>query len=105
MMVEDLPMPLDRRSFVRRGVLSGITALGVLGRADGAAVRAREAGRPARVLIWCEGTARRSVYPRDIDGALAEYLGRRSDLSVSRGRLGDPDAGLGDETLDRADVL
>jgi trehalose utilization protein len=105
MIVEDLPMTLDRRSFVRCSLLSGMTALGVLDRASESVLRAKEVERPVRVLVWCEGTARRSVYPNDIDGTLAEFLGRRSYLSVSRGRLGDPDAGLSDEALDRADVL
>ena len=28
------------------------------------------------MLVWCEGTARRSVYPGDIDGTLGEvYAG------------------------------
>lgn len=61
--------------------------------------------RRVRVLVWCEATARRAVYPQDIDGALAESLGRRSALGVRRARLGDPDAGLSDEALDGSDVL
>jgi trehalose utilization protein len=61
--------------------------------------------RPVRVLIWCEGTARRSVYPGDIDGALGDFLGRRPAFSIRRARLGDPAAGLSDQALDAADVL
>jgi trehalose utilization protein len=58
-----------------------------------------------RVLLWCEGTARRSVYPRDIDGALGDFLKRQPGFSVRRARLSDPAAGLGDEALDWADVV
>src|SRR5258708_4551754 len=99
MMVEDLPMTLDRRSFVRRTALTGMAALGALGPsgAIGSRAKANVVERPVRVLVWCEGTARRSVYPHDIDGALAEFLGRRPAMNVRRARLSDPDAGLSDE--------
>ena len=58
-----------------------------------------------RVRIWCEGTAPRSVYPDDIDGALADQLGRQAGFVVTRGRLSDPQAGLSDQALDACDVL
>jgi trehalose utilization protein len=58
-----------------------------------------------RVRVWCEGTARPSVYPHDIDGAVAGDLRRREGLSVARARLGDPAAGLSDAALDATDVL
>jgi len=70
-----------------------------------ARARGSTAERRIRVLVWCEGTAQRSVYPRDIDGALGEFLARRSTLSVRRARLSDPAAGLSDEALDWADAL
>jgi trehalose utilization protein len=105
MILEDLPMTLDRRSFVRRTALAGLSAVGSLGKMGGTGAKASPVERPVRVLVWCEGTARRSVYPRDIDGTLAEFLGRTPLLSVRRGRLADPDAGLGDQALDTADVL
>jgi trehalose utilization protein len=105
MMVEDLPMTLDRRSFVRRTALMGMAALGARWPSGGIEARANDVERRVRVLVWCEGTARRSVYPRDIDGALAEFLGRRPNLTVRCARLGDPDSGLSDQALDTADVL
>jgi trehalose utilization protein len=58
-----------------------------------------------RVLVWCEGAVRRSVYPRDIDGAIGDFLARRPAFSVRRARLSDPAAGLSDEALDWADTL
>src|SRR3954470_24386975 len=100
------PKAIDRRSFVRRTASTALGAVGAFEVLGGAPPRARadQADRPVRVLVWCEGTARRSVYPREIDGTLGEFLGRVEGLSVRRARLGDPDAGLGDRELDRADV-
>ncbi|WP_435017086.1 ThuA domain-containing protein [Tundrisphaera sp. TA3] len=58
-----------------------------------------------RVRVWCEGGAPRSVYPRDIDGALSEFLKGQSRLDVKRGRLDQPDSGVSDAALDATDVL
>lgn len=113
-------MRIDRRSFVRRTAWAGTSALGLLGLQGWCGGAETEAGaeagatdeaptpkktRPLRVRLWCEGTARRSVYPDDVDGALAAYLGPRQGLRISRGRLGDPAAGLADDVLDATDVL
>jgi trehalose utilization protein len=98
-------MHVDRRSFVRH--LSGTLPLASLAmpirevRAD----QKPSQQRPIRLLVWCEGTASRSVYPDDIDGALADQLGRRKDYVVRRSRLSDLHAGLSDEALDACDVL
>jgi trehalose utilization protein len=94
-------MRIDRRSFARRTTLVAASALGWLGRP----AVSRAALGPVRVRIWCEGTAPKSVYPNGIDGALGEHLGRRKDLSISLGRLDDPDAGLADAALDATDTL
>ena len=59
------------------------TATGV-GSIAGALIVASVARRKVRVLVWCEGTARRSVYPQDIDGAVAESLRRDPSMSVRR---------------------
>lgn len=97
-------MRIDRRSFVRRTACAGASALGLLGRGAAWASPSPGAGK-VRVRIWSEGTARRSVYPDDIDGALADPLARRDDLAVARARLTDPAAGLDDRALDATDVL
>ncbi len=97
-------MRVDRRSFVRRFV-GTLPALGVLQAWDGRAGQEPSRERPLRVRIWCEGTAPRSVYPDDIDGALADHLGRQPGFKVSRGKLSDPQAGLAEEALDASDVL
>ena len=95
-------MRVDRRSFVRSAV-GVLPVLGVLHAPGTRGQSPRE--HPLRVRIWSEGTAPRSVYPDDIDGALADQLGRQSHFVVTRGRLTDPQAGLSDQTLDSTDVL
>src|SRR4051794_5633603 len=98
-------MHVDRRSFVRR--LAGALPLASLIRPM-QQVRGDEkppGARPIRLRIWCEGTAPRAVYPDDIDGVLADQLGRLPEFVVTRGRLSDPLAGLSDEALDACDVL
>jgi trehalose utilization protein len=67
--------------------------------------RRPERQAPVRVRIWSEGTAPKSVYPRDIDGALGDALGRATDFEVALARLSDADSGLGDVALDATDVL
>ena len=90
--------PVDRRTFVRQAALAAASGcLAPLALADNRP--------PIRVRIWCEGTAPKSVYPRDIDGALGDFLGKRKDLVVSRARLDDADVGLSDGALDATDAL
>ena len=58
------------------------------------------------VVVWSEGTAPKKVYPKDINGAIAEGLSK--DLTgweVVVANLSDPDQGLPDKVLNRADVL
>lgn len=93
---------LRRRGFLRTGL--GATLLGLSTDPIGRLVRAARP-EPLRVRAWCEGTAPKSVYPRDVDGALEEILGGRSDIRVSRSRLEEADAGLSDPALDETDVL
>jgi trehalose utilization protein len=97
-------MHVDRRSFVRRMVGALPVASLVLPLREISAGE-KPSPRPVRLRVWCEGTAPRSVYPDDIDGALADQLGRWPGFVVARGRLTDPHAGLSDEALDACDVL
>lgn len=98
-------MRVDRRSFVRRTAWAGVSALGLCGAKNPGGVQAAPSEHPLRVRIWCEGTARKAIYPEDIDGALAGYLQHQPGLQVVRARLNDPAAGLDDEALDATDVL
>ena len=93
---------MNRRSFARRVVAATAAAPGL------SLLRARRAEAKAdalRVRVWAEGTAPRSVYPDDVDGAIGDHLRRQRGLDVKRARLGDRDAGLSDEALDATDVL
>lgn len=73
-----------------------------------AAAPGRAAEKTARkcVVVWSEGTAPKNIYPDDINGAIAEGL--RESLKkweVVTANLRDPDQGLPDALLQRADVL
>jgi len=98
-------MLVDRRTFVRGTTWMGAAALGLLGERAATRLEAAAQPKPLRVLVWCEGTARKSTYPDDVDGALAKYLKREDGISIVRGRLGDADSGLSDKVLDSTDVL
>ena len=57
------------------------------------------------VVVWSEGTAPKDVYPNDINGAIAEGLKGLKGWEVVKANLSDPDQGLPDDLLNRADVL
>jgi trehalose utilization protein len=57
------------------------------------------------VVVWSEGTAPKEVYPHDINGAVAEGLAGLEGWEVVRAGIEDPDQGLPDKLLNRADVL
>jgi trehalose utilization protein len=104
---------MNRRAFGGR-VLAAATA--VWGASSAVQAAQQSGGRPAptremkrqtpvRVRVWSEGTAPKSVYPRDIDGVLGEALRDRTGFDVSLGRLTERESGLSDESLDATDVL
>ncbi len=101
---ESMNPVLNRRSMFRLAAGAGAAALGWVGRSQAAPAQALPAS-PVRVRIWCEGTAPRSVYPEDVDGALAEALRRYPGFQVSQARLSDPEAGLSDAVLDDTEAL
>ncbi len=96
-------MRIDRRSFVARTAWAGLSL--VAGGSLSHPARGQVAKGPARVRLWCEGTAPRAVYPQDVNGALGEHMARRQGLSVTLARLDEPDAGLSDADLDATDTL
>jgi len=57
------------------------------------------------VVVWSEGTAPKNVYPNDINGAVAEGLKDLKGWDVVVANLSDPEQGLPDDLLNRADVL
>ncbi len=94
---------INRRSFARRIAAVAAAATSGSGLLDPRPAEARASN--VRVRVWSEGTAPRSVYPDDVDGALGDHLRRQTGLEVKRARLTDPAAGLSDEALDATDVL
>lgn len=58
------------------------------------------------VVVWSEGTAPKNVYSNDINGAIVEGLtGKLEGWEIVKANLSDPDQGLPDALLNRADVL
>ena len=58
------------------------------------------------VVVWSEGTAPTNVYPHDINGAIADGLkAALPDWEVVKAGIDDPDQGLPEALLNRADVL
>jgi trehalose utilization protein len=57
------------------------------------------------VVVWSEGTAPKAQYPNDINGAVAEGLKCLDGWEVVTANLSDPEQGLPDSLLNRADVL
>jgi len=57
------------------------------------------------VVVWSEGTAPKRVYPNDINGAVAEGLKPLKGWEVVTASITQPEQGLPDELLNRADVL
>ncbi len=57
------------------------------------------------VVVWSEGTADKDIYPKDINGAIAEGLASLEGWEVVTAGINDTDQGLPDSLLNRADVL
>ncbi len=93
---------LSRRSFLSASA-AGAGGL-LLGQPS---VRGAEAGaaKPC-VVCWSEGTAPKKVYPKDINGAIAEGLTKAlPDWEVVAADISQPDHGLADALLNRCKVL
>lgn len=60
---------------------------------------------PVRVRVWSEHTAKRAVYPNDINGAVADILRPDPELSVTTAELVDDGDGVPEEALAETDVL
>ena len=78
----------------------GLLAVGVILAGDLMAADGKKC-----VVVWSEGTAPKDKYPHDINGAVAEGLKCLDGWEVVTASLSDPDQGLPDSLLNRADVL
>lgn len=71
---------------------------------DGCSAKDKAAKRC--VVVWSEGTAPKDVYPNDINGAIVDGLKEKlKDWEIVKANLSDPEQGLPDALLNRADVL
>ena len=85
---------------MKRTVMTAVLALGVA--LCGLAAPKRT------VVVWSEGTAPKNVYPNDINAVIAEGLRASEELKdwdVVVANLSDPEQGLPDALLNKADVL
>ena len=58
-----------------------------------------------RVLVWSEGTAPKSVYPKDINTAVADGLKPLEGWEVATATITDSEQGVSGESLNKTDVL
>ena len=58
-----------------------------------------------RVVVWSEGTAPKSVYPNDVNAAIADGLQSLKGWEVVTASINDPEQGLPDNILNSASVL
>jgi len=62
-------------------------------------------GGPIRVLCWSDWSEPKEVYPKGINGEIAEYLNGVEGMAARTGQLSDPEQGLSAEALAETDVL
>ncbi|MFN3652188.1 MAG: ThuA domain-containing protein [Armatimonadota bacterium] len=86
----------------RRDLLGAVTAA-----AGAGLVGAQQASAqgPIRVLCWSEMTEPKGVYPKGINGALADYLNKQPGIQAKVAALQDADQGVSDSVLAQTDVL
>lgn len=64
---------------------------------------------PVRVIVWDENPphAPKSIYPKSVNGAIAEGIARfgKKDVEVTTANLDDPEQGVSEAALNAADVL
>jgi len=69
------------------------------------AARAAQAQEPLRVLCWSERTEPSSVYPKGINGTLADYLNSQPGVKATVANLQDQDQGVPDRVIEQSDVI
>jgi trehalose utilization protein len=92
-----------RRRFLREGawvMTAGLAAVGGRG-----LLAQTSAPKKRVVLVWSEGTAPKSVYPRDVNGAIADSLANLRGYEIRTASLSDPEQGMSQQALDEADVV
>lgn len=88
---------------ISRRVVLGQSALIAAGVMFNGSLLAAEGKR--RVVVWSECTAPADVYPKDINGAVADALQPLAGWEIITANIEQPDQGLPDDLLQSADVL
>jgi len=89
---------LSRRTILALGAAAaGKVLLGGSARA--------ETPKKRRVVAWSEGKAPKEIYPKDVNGAVAEGLKPLAGWEVVTASFEDPEQGCSQESLDRTDVM
>ncbi|MEI7730781.1 MAG: ThuA domain-containing protein [Verrucomicrobiota bacterium] len=87
---------------LRRSAL-GLVALSALSLITALPASAQTAKRT--VVVWSERTAPTNVYPKDINGAIAEGLQGLAGWEIITANIDQPEQGLSDALLKQCDVL
>jgi trehalose utilization protein len=83
-----------------------VLALGTVAASEVLLGKAAPAAQPQRrVLVWSEGTAPKSVYPNDINTAVADGLKSLEGWDVATATITDPEQGVSEDSLNKTDVL
>jgi trehalose utilization protein len=89
----------SRREFLAVGAAAAAAC------AAGATALSAAENRKRLVVVWSEGSAPKTVYPTDINSAIAQGLAKLEGWEVAAANLSDPQQGLPDDLLARTDVL
>lgn len=95
---------MQRRQFLRDGARATIGGLMGL-RGSELLARQKTPAKKRVILVWSEGTAPQSVYPKDINAAVADSLAKLRGYEVRTASLNDGEQGLSQQALDEVDVL
>ena len=97
--------PVSRREFLQIGAAATAGGLALTAMARAGEPKAGPAGGKKVVVVWSECTAPKKVYPKDINGSIAEGLACLTGWEVVAANIEQDAQGLPDELLNRADVL
>jgi trehalose utilization protein len=97
--------PVSRREFFQIGAAAGAGGLALSAMAKAQEAKPAPAGGKKVVVVWSECTAPKNIYPKDINGSIAEGLASLPGWEVVTANIEQPAQGLPDELLNRCDVL
>ena len=97
--------PVSRRDFIHLGAAAAAGGLVLSAMAKAQEAQPAPAGGKKVVVVWSECTAPKNVYPKDINGTIAEGLASLPGWEVVTANIDQPAQGLPDELLNRCDVL